>query len=435
MRFSLSGQETVFLEKIKIVSSFSFIHAADLHLDSPFQSIAHLDPGLADRLIKESQAAFQRLIDLCIQKKTHFLLISGDSFDSGSGNLSGQLRFLNGMKKLERAGIPVYMICGNHDPLEQWSPHLDLPTNVYRFSGDEVERKEQSIDGSLVGIYGISYPTQEERRKLAQLFNSETSDAFSIGILHGNFGSTSGHANYAPFTLSDLQSAGIDYWALGHIHKRQIVSESRPLAIYPGNIQGRHFNETGRKGCIEVQVLNGMVQNFDFQPLSELVFERIELDISEAENLGDFHKRLSQLGELSGYDQNTSMIIRLTLTGSTPLYLELNEEEIRSYFQEQFVDLNSQFIYIDRIINNLKPVFDEEERIQSADFVGDVLRRFDVLKQEESELESLANGLFDEIRNSKFSRFVPEDATQIELFQALEKGKWDLIEQLIQENQ
>lgn len=414
------------------MSSFSFIHAADLHLDSPFKSIAHLDPGLADRLIAESQAAFKRLIESCIDEKVDFLLVSGDAFDSGSGNLSGQLHFLDGMKKLESAGIPVYMICGNHDPLDQWSAHLDLPSNVYQFSGDQVERFAHTINDKSVGIYGISYPKRDEQRNLAQLFQSDASDVFSIGLLHGNFGSNTGHANYAPFTLPDLQSAGMDYWALGHIHKRQVISDARPLAIYPGNIQGRHFNETGQKGCMKVHIENGTIQHTDFLPLSKVVFERLEIDISDVENLNEFHDRLAHLAEYTNYPEDISMLVRLTLKGATPLHSELNEEEVRSYFHEQIQDFNSHFIYIDRIIDNTRPEFDLEERIQSADFVGDVLRRFDSLKQDESELKSLANQLFEDIRSSKFNRYIPE-MTEEECLETLEKGQWNLIERLIQD--
>jgi len=414
------------------VSSFSFIHAADLHLDSPFKSIAHLDTQLADRLISESQAAFNRLIQRCIDEKVNFLLISGDAFDSGSGNLSGQLHFLSGMKKLESADIPVYLICGNHDPLDKWSSHLDLPSNVYQFSGDKVERIGQTIDDKSVGIYGISYPTRDEQRNLAQLFKSDSSDAFSIGVLHGNFGSNTGHANYAPFTLTDLQTAGMDYWALGHIHKRQIVSESQPLAIYPGNIQGRHFNETGLKGCMKIHVKNGDVHSTEFLPLSEVVFERLELDISDVDNLNEFHDRLAHLAEDTAYGKEISILVRLTLRGATPLHSELNEEDIRSYFHEQIQDFSSQFIYIDRIIDNTRPAFDIEERIQSADFVGDVLRRFESLKEDESQLKTLAFELFEDIRSSKFNRYIPE-LTEQECLEILEKGQWNLIERLIQD--
>jgi len=415
------------------VSSFSFIHAADLHLDSPFKSISNLDPLLAERLIKESQNVFKRLIDTCIQQQVSFLLISGDSFDSGSGNLSGQLHFLNGMKTLEEANIPVFLICGNHDPLDQWSQHLDLPSNVHRFSGDDVYRKVHHIDGDVIGIYGISYLSQREERNLAQQFKVDAADNFSIALLHGNFGSDTGHANYAPFALPDLQSAGMDYWALGHIHKRQVISETQPLAIYPGNIQGRHFNETGLKGCMKIDVNIGSIQNVDFLPLSEIVFERMEIDISDVETLGSLHNRLSQLSEMGNYEKNISLLLRLTLTGTTPLHSELQEDEIRSYFHEQFSDFSSPFIFIDRIIDQTRPPFDEEERIQSADFVGDVLRRFDTLKNEKSSLDALANRLFNDIRGSKFNRYVP-DPSQTELLEALEKGKWDLIERLIQEN-
>ncbi|NBC03249.1 MAG: DNA repair exonuclease [Bacteroidetes bacterium] len=413
------------------MSSFSFIHAADLHIDSPFQNLANLDNALADRLIEESKNAFSRLIEHCVNEKVDFLLLAGDAFDSGSGNLTGQLRFLKGMNDLKEAGIPVYIICGNHDPLDQWSKHISLPDNVYRFPGESVERKRLELGQKRIGIYGISYPSQKEDRNLAQLFNADTSDDFSIGLLHGNFGSNSSHLNYAPFTLPDLQTAGMDYWALGHIHKRQTISESKPMAIYPGNIQGRHFNEPGKKGCVKIDVNNGVIDKPKFISLSGLTFERVILDLSHVETLNDLYDKFNSLFDDLSISNNRSALVRLTLIGSTPLHQTLHEEDIRNYFYEQISSYADPFIFVDRVINNTRPVIDIEERIQSSDFIGDVLRRFQNLSSSDELLRARADKLFDDLRSSKFHAHIP-DLDQEELIGALKKGQWDLIELLMQ---
>jgi DNA repair exonuclease SbcCD nuclease subunit len=428
---SLSEQESVLLRKIFIVSSFSFIHAADLHIDSPYQSLANLDNALADRLIEESKKAFIRLIENCINENVDFLLLSGDAFDSGSGNLTGQLRFLKGMNDLKQAGIPVYLICGNHDPLDQWSKHIALPENVHRFSGDIVERKVIEVGQDKVGIYGISYASKKEDRNLVQLFHADPADDFSIGLLHGNFGSASGHANYAPFTLPDLQLAGMNYWALGHIHKRQTISENQPLAIYPGNIQGRHFNETGEKGCVKLDINKGEIDQPKFIPLSGVIFERVVLDVSHVETLNDLHDKFNSLFDELSISNKKSVLLRLTLTGATPLHQTLNEEDIRAYFHEQISSYADPFIFVDRVFNNTRPVIDIEERMRSSDFIGDVLRRFQGLSSNKELLKERANILFEDLRSSKFHAHIP-DLDQDELKDALEKGQWDLIELLMQ---
>lgn len=403
-----------------------------MHIESPYKSIADLNGRLADRLIEESQSAFRRLVEVCIAEEVDFLVLAGDAFDSGSGNLGAQLRFLEGMKRLDEQGIKVYLICGNHDPLDQWSDYLSFPGNVHIFGGEEVERLEFYTGGQLqAAIYGVSYLTQREDRKLVNKYSAEAEDPFSIGLLHGNFGSDTGHANYAPFTTAELRAAGMDYWALGHIHKREVINEERPLAIYPGNLQGRHFNETGRKGCMKVEVEAGRVSDYQFLPLSEVVFERYTLDITDIEELETLDQRLNQLREELDYPKEVSVLLRLTLTGATPLHRSLDEEEVRKFWNQRCGDFSDVFMFIDTIVNTTRPPIHIEERRQSPDFVGYVLRRFEEYEKNPKALQELSDEIFEELRRSQFKKYIP-DLSEDELKEALELGQWELITSLIE---
>ena len=226
---------------------FSFIHTADLHLGTPFKS--HFkDERMKEKLEKSTYSAFDILIDLCIDEGIDFLIIAGDVFDSTRDYLSPQLKLRDGLNRLDEMGIKTFITCGNHDPKEYWLTDDEWQSNVHVFSAKEAEAEEIiTKSGEKVIIHGISYKKRDVSDNLAKKFKrSVENDAFEIGVLHCNVGSQSGHEDYSPCTKDDLKRVGLNYWALGHIHNRDILDQD-PYIIYPGNIQGRHINETGEK--------------------------------------------------------------------------------------------------------------------------------------------------------------------------------------------
>ena len=168
---------------------FKFIHCSDLHLDAPFVGISSLHPSLAKLLRYATERAFQNIISLAIEKQVDALLIAGDIYNDLDKSLQAQLKFRDGLKKLFEAGIPSFIVHGNHDPLNSWSASLDWPLGVKKFSGHQVEQVPILKDGKIIAqIYGISYPKKEVKENLALLFNKEQSSGFAIGLLHANVG-------------------------------------------------------------------------------------------------------------------------------------------------------------------------------------------------------------------------------------------------------
>lgn len=401
------------------MSDFKFIHAADLHLDSPFKSILSLNPELGDVLRKSSVAAFQNLVDICIKEEIDFLLVSGDSIDSGSGSLAAQNTFISGMRKLEDANIRVYIICGNHDPLSSWSTALKLPDNVHRFESGSPQIELFEKNGKpAVAIHGVSFKEREEKRNLAVHFSKKGGHPFSIGMLHGNLGKNTGHEPYCPFNSEDLRSSEMDYWALGHIHKREVVLEGSPTAVYPGNLQGRHFNETGEKGCYLVEVENQSVSNLRFKPLAPLVFHRKSIDLSNTHDIASFTLLLENLR--LGLEEDMpeqSHLIKVEFTGRTQLFQVLMDEtELTELFGQlnESIDYERPFAYFDLPKNRTGPFIDLEQRKQSSDFLADLLIEFERLEGDGDLLREILAEITGDLVSHQSYKYIKKYLAEIE---------------------
>ncbi|MFC6180842.1 metallophosphoesterase family protein [Lactiplantibacillus daowaiensis] len=223
-----------------------FIHAADLHLDTPFQGLTTLPTGWQQRLTTAAFTALDQLVTLAIDEQVDFVLLVGDLFDQQAQSVPAQAALMAALERLATAEIPVVLSFGNHDfqpDMSQWH----FPANVHAFGATvstvEITTKQQQ----RVAITGFSY---DQRWVTTPKINDyplrSTGVDYQIGMLHGQVGTSGDH--YAPFAVSDLLAKHYDYWALGHIHQRQALNTTPPV-IYPGNIQGRHRDEVGAKGC------------------------------------------------------------------------------------------------------------------------------------------------------------------------------------------
>lgn len=231
------------------MESFSFVHAADLHIDSPFKGVTAHSPHIAAQLQEATARAFQNIVDLCIDNRVDFLVVAGDIYDSSDRQIQSQLAFLDGIKRLAQHNIQSFIVHGNHDPLKGWAKSLDFEAAQATVFPVRPTAAIATKDGrAIASLVGMSYAEAKEDRNVVgeykRLVQDLHPDLFKIGVLHSNVGNIAGHANYAPCSLDDLKSAGYDYWALGHVHERKQLWPS-PIIAYPGNSQGRHIRERG----------------------------------------------------------------------------------------------------------------------------------------------------------------------------------------------
>ncbi|MED1470281.1 DNA repair exonuclease [Bacillus salipaludis] len=269
------------------MKQLSFIHAADLHLDSPMVGLKYLPADILTRVKESTFTALKRLTAEAILRKVDFVIFAGDLFDGEDRSLRAQSRFRTEMLKLAEHDIPVFVVHGNHDHLNGTWVHLDMPENVHIFS-HEVEMKPlETKSGTRIHLYGFSYPERHVFEKKIDDYQKIDGADFHIGILHGNESGREEHGNYAPFSIKDLFEKNFDYWALGHIHKRAFLSENPPI-LYPGNLQGRNKKEKGPKGFYHV-TLKDSEANLEFVETSDIIWQEATIDASSAEN---FHQIL-----------------------------------------------------------------------------------------------------------------------------------------------
>ena len=357
-----------------------FVHAADLHLDSPFKGIRSVAPSdVADTLTSATFDVYRNIIDLCIQEKVDALLVAGDIYDGADRSLRAQLRFVEGLAQLDRSGVRSFICHGNHDPLDGWEARLDLPAGCVRY-GPKVEGFPVFPDEpARAVVYGVSYPTREVRENLTPLFaNARSGQGFKIGLLHANVGGNQGHDSYAPCSVSDLADTGLDYWALGHVHTRQTLQDAEPAIVYPGNPQGRHPNEPGARGVYLVEVDDRGAVQLDFRPVDVVRWETLSLDIGPLEEEQALVTAVDDLVEEALSDaQGRSVVVRLELVGRGRLHNWLRTRDTVGDIQEHINDRyanRSSWLWCEGIrVDTASPV-DRDLAAQREDFVGDLVR-------------------------------------------------------------
>jgi DNA repair protein SbcD/Mre11 len=304
---------------------FRFLHAADLHLDSPLKGL-EFDPFAPAELIRAAtRLALGRLVDLALEEQVDFVIIAGDIYDGDWPHFGTGLFFAAQMRRLTSAKIPVFAIRGNHDAANRMTRALRMP-HVIIF--DHAKAHTHYLDKLGVAIHGQSFANQAETTDLSQGYPPPDRTLFNIGVLHTSAEGYAAHARYAPCDLSRLRTHGYDYWALGHVHERQELSID-PWIVFPGNLQGRHIGETGPKGASLVTVANNRA-TVEHHTLDVLRWDHIQIDLKGATDEADAMIRIqSRLeGSLRNADPRP-LAARITLTGTTAAHAALAGEGLR----------------------------------------------------------------------------------------------------------
>jgi len=317
---------------------FTFVHAADLHLDSPFKGLSKAPQAVRERLRESTFASFRRIADMAIREGADFVVLAGDLYDRADRSLRAQLRLQRMLTELaEGAGIGVFAVHGNHDPLSGRQARLDWPAGVRVFGSEAVECAEaRTRSGALAAhIYGISYGTSAVTDNLALQFARREGAPFHLALLHANVDGDPGYDNYAPCRLSDLTAAGFDYWALGHVHDRR-TPHTYPHVVYPGNIQGRSIRETGPKGAYLVQVAESGEIKISFRDTADVLWREVAVSIAGAEREQQLKERLLSAAEAArGEAGGRPVVLRLRLEGRGELHDDLLQESLADEWLEQ----------------------------------------------------------------------------------------------------
>lgn len=363
------------------IEPFRFLHTGDLHLDSPFGGLAaEVPPDVRDLLRESSVAAWRAVVDTALDEAVDFVVIAGDVFERSSPTLLGQTRFRDGLARLDAAGIPSYVVHGNHDPMDgrSWAPSLEFPASTTRFGTRRAESAPVVRDGrEIARVYGQSYGHPAVTANLAAGFRREANVPFAIGLLHANVGDLPGHGNYAPCSIEDLRASGMDYWALGHIHKPGRIADA-PLTIYCGIPQGRDPGETGPRGAWLVDVDEAARPNARFVACDVVRWEHVVVSIDGVETDDALlHALREALARVSSSADGRSLVVRLRLEGRGPIHGSLLRtgylDDLRRLLNEERSSA-PPWAWLETISDATRPAVDVAARRGAPDFVGDFLR-------------------------------------------------------------
>lgn len=332
---------------------FQFIHAADIHLDSPLRGLSSFDDAPVDHIRAATRRAFENLVDLAIRESVAFVLIAGDLWDGNWPDAGPGLFFIKQAKHLREAGIAVYVVKGNHDAENTLTRELRYPDNVHLFGHSRPETMR--LEALNVAIHGQSFREANITGDLAALYPAPVLGAFNIGLLHTCLDGDARHYAYAPASVDALAGKGYQYWALGHVHQRRALERDGVPIVFPGNLQGRYIPETGPKGCEVVSVDDDLRIVSRFEPLDAVRWLEESVDLSGAKTLEDADGRVTEaLENAKAAHTGRLLAVRLHLHGVTELTGELPRgEDLRDRFNGIAIDLGE--IWLERILVETLP--------------------------------------------------------------------------------
>jgi len=400
---------------------FKFIHAADVHLDSPLRGLSRYESAPAEAIRDACRRAFENLVDLAIEEKVSFVLLAGDLYDGEWKDYSTGIFLGKQMGRLGQHDIAVFAVSGNHDAANKMTRALNPPANMTILSS----RKNETVklDDLGVVIHGRSFWTQHVDENLTAGFPDAEKGMFNIGLLHTSLDGREGHADYAPCSADDLRSKRYHYWALGHIHKQEFISED-PWIVFPGCIQGRHIRETGAKGCVLVTIEDGAVIAVEKCPLDVLRWSECVVDLTDAVDMREILDRTRESieAERSSF-AGRPIAMRIRFKGSTALsdqraaYPERFEQQLKAFCAE----LAGDDLWIERVENATVSKLDLESALIEDSALGKLLQDILTTPDNPTEIDGLNDIIADLRQKIPAEAFGDESILDLDEYQTVER--------------
>lgn len=368
-----------------------FIHCADIHLDSPLRGLELYDGAPAEEMRQATRRAFANVIDLAVDRAADFVLIAGDIFDGDWPDFNTGLYFASQLRRLAEADIRVFLTYGNHDAVSKLTKSVPLPKNVFSFPSNHPAT--EVIESLGVAIHGQSFASEAVTTDLSAGYPAPKSGLLNIGVLHTALSGREGHQPYAPTTTDRLTDKGYDYWALGHVHNREVVREN-PWIVFPGNTQGRHARETGPKGCMVVEAEPGKgILTVEFVPTDVARWHHLSIDIADLSSEDELHAAVqAEVRVARTAAEDRILALRLTLTGRGPLHNAIvsNRESIRAQLSASIGEASSDMAWLEKVRIKVTAPLDLPRLAERDDPIGLLIRTLESLEADPVALEELA---------------------------------------------
>ncbi len=373
-----------------------FIHAADIHLDSPLAGLAAYKDAPADLLRTVTRDAFTKLVDEAIEEAVDFMVIAGDLYDGSWKDYNTGHFFCREMGRLNKADIPVYLLFGNHDADSEMTKKLALPPNVHQFESRKANTFR--IENLKVALHGRSYKEAATVENLAASYPAPVAGWTNIGVLHTALGGYAAHANYAPCSLAELTAKGYDYWALGHVHEHAILQKA-PWVVFPGNLQGRHIRETGERGAMLVTADESGIHSVERLLVDVLRWHVVDVDAdaSEAGSLQEVVRLAGRAFEqlIVETPDKIYLSVRVCIKGKTAAHGELFglESQLREEILGQAASLGLDRLWVEKVRIETEPITDTAHIVARSDAIADLQGFLDAAPEDAALLESLLEDL------------------------------------------
>jgi DNA repair exonuclease SbcCD nuclease subunit len=371
-----------------------FIHAADIHLDSPLIGLSAYPDAPVEMLRTATRDAFTNLITEAIEQQVDFVVIAGDLYDGTWKDHNTGIYFCREMGKLKKAGIPVYVLFGNHDAESEMTKKLQMPDNVFTFES----RKPTTfrLNHLKVALHGRSFKDAATTENLVTSYPDPIQGMFNIGVLHTALEGNTVHANYAPCSLNELHAKGYHYWALGHVHEYRIW-EGASTIVFPGNLQGRHIGEVGQHGAVLVTADESGVQKVDRLFVDVLRWLTVEVNVTECNSLAEVVRAIGK--KLEGVVENSQATIpfavRVTLIGKTQAHGELFglESQLRVEVLALAAAIGADRLWVEKVKVSTSMADDGEAVRTRADALSDLQNLLVAAETDQEFLKSLQEDL------------------------------------------
>ncbi|MDB4986571.1 MAG: repair exonuclease family protein [Myxococcaceae bacterium] len=358
---------------------FTIIHAADLHLDSPLVGLERYEGAPVNELRAATRRALENLVQLCLSEDAKLLLLSGDLYDGDWKDYATGLFFAAQMARLREVGTRVVWIRGNHDAQSKLTKNLSLGEHCVELG---VKKPESCLLESLqVAVHGQGFATPAVSEDLTERYPAPIAGALNIGLLHTALGGRRGHASYAPCDVRALEARGYDYWALGHVHQREVVQQPEggggPWVVFPGNLQARHVRESGAKGATLISVCDGAIERVEHRALDVVRFEQLTVDVSRASTLSDVGE-LTRLALADGLERADGRLLcaRVHLVGRSPSHAELarDSERAKNEIRRMAGELDNGDVWLEGVRFATELPHDLSQLAQRDDATGQLVR-------------------------------------------------------------